>query len=240
MNMENQKFNSYLKSINKYQKVSYKIKNINYNNNITNKTTSSNDLNIFFQNISSINNKINNLHILINEMEKHFNVIAFCETKKINNNILNMISNNHNIEYVNPKLNKCGGLTILVNKTINYSITNEFKLNEPTVDEIWIEYIEGKKITLLAFLYRHPLNNKNQIKQFKIKLEASLVNVENKNKYEEIIVMGDINIDLYNIENTEVQDYVNLLSQNNLMIISKNITRPNNNNCGTLIDHIYI
>ena len=43
---------------------------------------------------------------------------------------------------------------------------------------------------------------------------------------DKIIIMGDININLLNIENKDVTSYINFLTENNLRIINNNITRP--------------
>ena len=70
-------------------------------------------------------------------------------------------------------------------------------------------------------------------------LQRSLLKIEQKNIYEKIIIMGDININLINRDNIQVENYTNFLIENNLRIISNNITRPNKKG-GTLIDHIYL
>ncbi len=44
----------------------------------------------------------------------------------------------------------------------------------PTKDEIWIEYKRENTKYIMLFLYRHPINNKKQIKLFKDQLETSI------------------------------------------------------------------
>lgn len=58
-----------------------KAKNINYLN-FTNLNLRHTDLNIYFQNIAAIKNKLNDLELLINQLKESFVIITFCETKK--------------------------------------------------------------------------------------------------------------------------------------------------------------
>src|ERR1700721_706529 len=94
--MNLKEYKSYLMKLNKYQKYNYKIKEINYTdtNNfiINNKNTNINNLSIFFQNIYSFTNKIDLLQVLINNIENKFKIIALCETRKINDNMVKMIA----------------------------------------------------------------------------------------------------------------------------------------------------
>ena len=115
---------------------------------------------IQIENLMERLNKINQIEILINQIDKHFNIIAFAETRKINEKMINIIKSTNSYEYVNPKLNRCGGLLLIINKEVEYTIKEEYKLNENTADDIWIEYNQNNKKNLIASIYRHPLNDK--------------------------------------------------------------------------------
>ena len=147
--MEIQNFKNHLKSIYKHQQVNVKIKNKNYNNilDLPIKYKGKDNMTFFFQNIGSLSNKINQIEILINQIDKHFNIIAFAETRKINEKMINIIKSTNSYEYVNPKLNRCGGLLLIINKEVEYTIKEEYKLNENTADDIWIEYNQNNKKT---------------------------------------------------------------------------------------------
>src|SRR5271167_4688716 len=100
-------YKSYLIKLNKYQKQNYKVKEINYidTNNFpnykystnNNKNNNVNNLSIFFQNINSITNKIDLLQVLIKNLENKFKIIALCETRKINDNMVRMIANENSV-----------------------------------------------------------------------------------------------------------------------------------------------
>src|SRR3981189_2136521 len=92
--MEIQNFQNHLKSIYKHQQVNVKIKNKNYSNilDLPIKYKGKDNMTFFFQNIGSLSNKINQIEILINnQIDKHFNIIAFAETRKINEKMINII-----------------------------------------------------------------------------------------------------------------------------------------------------
>ena len=71
-------------------------------------------------------------------------------------------------------------------------------------------------------------------------LKNSITEAENSKLFDNIIIMGDINITLINRENNIIGNYINHLVENNIRTLSNNITRPNKNKEGTIIDHIYI
>src|SRR5271156_2589677 len=243
--MNFKEYKSYLMKLNKYQKYNYKTKEINYTDTYNfinnNKNTNINNLSIFFQNINSFRNKIDLLQVLINNIENKFKIIALCETRKINDNMVKMIANDNSFHYTKPKLNKCGGILLIIDKNSDYKITNDYNINIKTVDEIWMEYnTEKNKKTLIAFIYRHPINLHHEIDSFIKQLETSIKKAENKKIYNTIIIVGDVNINLLNNKNKEVEDYINFFNENNMRILSNAITRPNTKNEGSIIDHIYI
>ena len=86
------------------------------------------------------------------QTENHFKIIALAETRKINDKIINTIKNNNSYEYVNPKLNRCGGILLIINKKVDYSVSKEYNLDDKTVDDIWLEYKICNKNTLIAFI----------------------------------------------------------------------------------------
>ena len=124
--------------------------------------------------------------------------------------MVKMIANDNSFHYTKPKLNKCGGILLIIDKNSDYKITNDYNINIKTVDEIWMEYnTEKNKKTLIAFIYRHPINLHHEIDSFIKQLETSIKNAENKKIYNTIIIVGDVNINLLNNKNKEVEDYIN-------------------------------
>ena len=93
----------------------------------------------YFQNISTIKNKLTIVEIIIEELKNNFVIIALSETKKVDSNIIIRFKKDWEIEIVNPKLNKCGGLIILIKKGITYKIEEQYYINEISVDEMWLK-----------------------------------------------------------------------------------------------------
>jgi hypothetical protein len=122
MESKKESLNKYINKLNKYDKYN-KFKNINYTsfNNLKLKNNES-TFNLLFQNISTLKGKINEIEIFLDNVENHFDIVAFCETKKVTDTLINKFRNKWNIEYVEPKLNKCGGIILFINKNIQYNI----------------------------------------------------------------------------------------------------------------------
>jgi hypothetical protein len=145
---------------------------------------------------------------------------------------------------IQPKLNKCGGMVIFIKQDIKFTIRNDLYINDTTVDNVWIEINYNKINYICAFMYRHPKLNSSVLTAFKNNLKASLDKVDNVTE-RNLIIMGDININLKDRENQIVNDYITFLYINKLFNAATNndITRdnikPNNTSKGTIIDHIY-
>ncbi|XP_059223079.1 uncharacterized protein LOC131996902 [Stomoxys calcitrans] len=96
-----------------------------------------------------------------------------------------------------------------------------------------ITVAQNKNITIIP-IYRPP---KLSIKQFLKELDEHINNV---NKKHELIVLGDINIDIKK-NNTTTINYLGLLSSHGLQCMIKETTREDTNKrTNTCIDHLFI
>jgi hypothetical protein len=93
--------------------------NFNYNNlDINDISINNNSISIFCLNICSFLNKWEEIEILIETLKDKFLFIAFLETKKLETKIIDCILPTHNHIYIQPKLNKSGGILLMVNPVV--------------------------------------------------------------------------------------------------------------------------
>ena len=179
----------------------------------------------------------NEIDITLEILKENFNIIVFVETRKIyNDNYKGKLTQYHTI-YEEPVLNKCGGILIYIKKNYHYNRREDLHIKIKELDNIWIEFNYHKQHnTIIGFLYRHPNNNKTAINEFIIKVEENIEKIRREHK--NILIIGDINIDLLNTQNKNVQMYIDTLLNANGIFLIKKPTRHNiTNKTSTLIDH---
>jgi len=128
-----------------------------------------------------------------------------------------------------------GGLLCYIKDAITYERRND--LENSDIEIIWLEvkYATSKNI-LTGFFYRPPSANSDWLNTFSEDLE--LIHGEGK----EIILMGDMNINLKNsTTNTlgNTRKLLNILDSVNLKQVISEFTRVSSNT-KTLIDHAYV
>lgn len=120
-------------------------------------------------------------------------------------------------------------------------IKNELKSEVGYVSISRVRVIEGKiycnnnkKVNVTAIYRPHSINKEN----FIIDLQEYI----GKNKHGDVhIIIGDINIDLFNME-TSTEMYKNNYNEKGYLSLISTITRPSNysGEKGTRIDHIFV
>ena len=149
------------------------------------------------------------------------------EIWNFNIDIIKKEFNNYNFSYEVPENSKIGGIAILIKKNIkilNITKDNSYEKIELISSQILVNNI---KVTIVG-IYRHPNQNLNNMNE-------SLKKISNDNK--NLIIMGDLNINLLNVSNG-VNNYSNNIFSNNLINHINHPTRIAANS-KTLIDHIY-
>ena len=112
-------------------------------------------------------------------------------------------------------------------------VSKDCDCDECKFENVWIQLTKAETTIIIGGIYRHPTGN---ITHFNGSLTHSLENIK---ETETCILVGDININLINLDNQKTYDYLtSLLSQNFI----PGITLPTRikDDSITLIDHIFV
>ena len=127
-----------------------------------------------------------------------------------------------------------GGVSIYIQKDFEFKIRNDLSINCKDVESIGVELLhDKKKNTLFNVLYRPP---NGQIETFENFLRHLFH--ENKNSNKNFHIAGDFNLNLlYHNENKKVQNFLNIIHQNDMLPTINKPTRVTRKSA-TAIDHI--
>jgi len=144
----------------------------------------------FSSNVASINRNLENVLILLDELDFHFNVIGITETKITNSNENNFHPSipGYVFEYVPTPL-ASGGVGLFVDQSLHYTVLE--KTSNEAFQAIWIEisFVNHKNI-VCGIIYR-PHNSPDYFEEVIEKMVS-----DDKTVY----IMGDFNIDLLKCE----------------------------------------
>ena len=130
-------------------------------------------------------------------------------------------------------IGKGGGAGIFIKNNINYTQSNDYKLNLTNCEDLWIKInISPNKTILVSSFYRHPSYD---IQTFEKLLLDKIVMLNNSNI--NFILGGDININLLSNSKNITNYNNNILAQGTLQLV-KSPTRLHGTTT-TLIDHFY-
>ena len=137
--------------------------------------------------------------------------------------------NDRNDDTLPPK--KGGGVCMYLNNKLDFSDMTYAHLNSSSIDleSQWVAITQKpNKTILLGNLYRPPQGN---IANCLESLENNLSNID-LHKIE-VILMGDLNIDLLDMQNNSAKEIINLMKQLGLRQLIKEPTRysPNKDSC---------
>lgn len=192
-------------------------------------------LNILYLNINSIRNKLEKLENIITEID-HVHIIVLTEIRifKDENNYYNI--NNYKA-YFNNREDGHGGVAVYVHDDLVSGV-----LESDCVDSIHklVIRIYSNNINI-AVIYRKPVDSNFD----------SLIEIMNNllTKFNKMIVMGDININLLNIGETRVEHYIDSVLTHGFNVLNKitdtmatriaNYTRGNQSTTTkSIIDHV--
>lgn len=199
------------------------------NFNEINKNLLSHPLSLIYMNIRSLRLNFNTFLVSIAKIINKIKIIILVETNISNNeNNIYSIKGFYSI-FVNRE-GKGGGVAIYIKENLNYSqISLETKSFESIQTDI---NINNKNISLLS-IYRPP---DKKVSEFIKELEIIISKINNK---QEIIIVGDINIDI-NKQNKTTATYLDMLTSNGMQPMINECTREDpNKNTRTCIDHLF-
>ena len=162
-------------------------------------------------NIQSVGNKTNIVRNLL--IDQKLDILLLTETWLSNNisdnaKIKNMTPVTHNFYHVPREERSGGGVGIFVNKLYKVSIQNQYVAN--SFEHINVKISSNNKNIQVIVLYRPPNTNK------RIFLEefSEFLQLQNENK--NILICGDFNIHLDEIENSYVKEFTELIECHDL------------------------
>lgn len=200
------------------------------NFNEINKDTLSYPRSLIYMNIRSLRLNFTLFIATINNILNHIKVIILVET-----NITDNENKFYNIKGFNSiffnREGRGGGIALYITEHIHF---NQIHLNTNSLEIIQIDIEINNKTTSLLSIYRPPREN---IPSFITELEKIINTIKKK---QEIILVGDINIDISR-ENYTTTTYLNMLMSNGLECMINECTRVDvTKNSKTCIDHIFM
>lgn len=189
------------------------------------------NLNIMYMNIQSIRNKLDDLNLMLHkiktEQKEIIHIIALSEIWIFENENKFYNLDDYNAYFENRQSNRSGGCCVFIHKSINSTLQRKFEFELSS-------FIIIKLIDLninFACVYRHCGSNMNN---FTDKFENEIL------KRKRCIVVGDININLKNLD-SDSMGYVDALYSNGSMCLNSmdedKFTRKSNT-IYTYIDHV--
>lgn len=195
------------------------------------------ELTIIHLNIGSVRNKWALLNEILEYNIRQIDVIVLTESSVYDyENELYKINGYANI-YYNRTEQKGGGICVYVKEDAAMKVISNSKNSKSGHECIHIEIELRNKIIDIIAIYRPPEFNKVI---FSNELTWLLSNI---GKHHEIILIGDINIDLLKMNENPVSNYQNLLAEQGLGRCIYGITREamkNGIHVKSCIDHIYV
>ena len=172
-----------------------------------------------------------------------FNIICLSEIRFTTTAIIQEQFPDFDIYIDNPTIAK-GGVAILLRKHYfkdvteidfddKFNLKNKMAGSKCHVENKWLNFKIGKQNVILGGIYRHP---SREIENFNNALKSSLENISGDDT---VIIMGDININLLEENDSKVNNYLNNFFANNFIPCITLPTRITHHSA-TLIDHIFI
>lgn len=142
-------------------------------------------------------------------------------------------------EYSYRGVQRSGGSAIFVNSSIVYTRRHDLSFHNLLCESVWLEFDRNvlslnNRNTILASVYHSPSSSYSD---FCSQLEEILSVLTNENK--NIIICGDININILNPNCQSCADYTNCLFSYGFSSLIDVPTRCDTSGSCTLIDHIF-
>ena len=197
------------------------------------------DINIFHNNISSLNANFHKVEDIFHKCQKLPDILAFTETR-LNNTISNPDIEGYKFEAVHSPTST-GGVGVYISNKITYSVKKDLALNTDGCEDLWLDIgIKNKEggddipKFIVGVIYRHPDH------QY-IDFLANFCNtLQSLNKIKaNYIVVGDFNINLTKYKLVpNVTNYVNYLNSMGSKFFTDKPTRVTSST-STCLDHVY-
>lgn len=191
------------------------------------------------------------IHFNIRSLSKHYDDITYFQTLLSHNFSIICLSEtwlsscddtlfslpSYNCEFDHRQNDRHGGSAIFISHSLPYKRRVDLSFRTDKVEAVWVEFdrtlFSAHKNTVVASIYRSPTSS---YQDFCAELDNILhrLNRENKN----VIIVGDININISDISDASCSDYVNCFHGHGLDSLITSPTRCMPLGPCTLIDHI--
>ena len=194
-----------------------------------------NNVSLYFHNINSIVKHFDEMSNMFNlELDARFDVIGLCETK-LTSDIYHLFTIDGYSMYNNFNTRKKGGLCLYIkNKYQNVKIREDLNLMSNSTETLFLECLIGCEMFIVGVVYRRPGTD---CQEFIDNIDQILSKIKNENK--KFYMMGDFNIDLLTLNDSQNASYLfNLLSSFNSHCTITKPTRVTSHSA-TLIDQFW-
>ena len=197
---------------------------------------SNKDLVLLNLNIRSLSANYDLFQGFLNLFNKQFGIISLTESWLNNDNKqLFKLSGYNDFHSLRNDGRRGGGLSMFISEKYNAKPIHKYSISLPFIETLFVEISKENSKVLIIAVYRPP---KADINQFLDKF-INLIN-DSALKYDEIILTGDFNVNLYNYEtDNNASNFINTLASHSLIPIITKPTRVTDNSA-SIIDNIFL
>ena len=193
-------------------------------------------------NIQSLPAKFAEFSELVSEFTSCPDVICLQETWKVIDNSMFPLNNYHILETNTRSVARGGGVGIYIKQNLSYKILKQYSVfSERIFESLFIELsLANNKKIVIGSIYRPGtvspgMTFTEQFTQFSEILSTLLADISSE--YEHVFIYGDFNLNILDLSNKFIADYVETIFSYGFLQL---ITRPTrvSGNSATLLDHI--
>lgn len=225
--------NEYLRNFEVTKTKTYSAKNVTECRNLMSRKGKL-DFKLYHANIRSLSRHLDELKVNLVEMGESFDCVVLSETFCLTNlDTLNI--DGYQLLYNDGKVNKNDGTVVYIRSDLDRYHYKVVQIGCLSCLQVVITKC-GRKIVLSA-LYRPPSTS---IKDFNNHLTEYLKKLRGGGTEREInVFVGDININILDDKDADVQDYLNILSENGFVSAINSVTRVDGD-IHSCIDHEFV
>ena len=202
-----------------------------------------NALKVFHVNICSFDRNKFELEAYLKSLKCTFQIIALTELGRTSVGFIEQIFDNYDIFFDKAPTTKGGAALLILKNTFNnitslefndlYSFKGKCICTNCKIESTFITLESGTNKFTIGCIYRHP---KGDINHFNEHLQKIKHDIDKNNV---AILLGDLNIDLLQLNNIKHENYLNLCLENNFVPCITLPTRITDHSA-TLLDHILL
>ncbi|KAK9882541.1 hypothetical protein WA026_021888 [Henosepilachna vigintioctopunctata] len=195
------------------------------------KDTKYKTLRVLHNNIRSAGKNLDEFKVMLKQIDVNIDVLVLSETWDIKDIGLLHIEG-YKIYYNSSKINQNDGVIVYINESIQHEveIINAVQIKALVTSILHL----GKKVQIIS-VYRPP---SMKIDDFTTALDTLLDNCQQRGKFDVVLLVGDVNIDIL-ARSIDALNYLNILSENNFFSLINSYTRVTKHS-KTCIDHIFV